>query len=64
MRDYQKAIRFMSEMAFFCAAAVFIGNFIDIKLHTRPLFLLGLLAYAFIGSLVKLVKGFGDEDER
>lgn len=61
MKDYQKAIRFLSVMALSCVLAVFGGNFIDQFFHTTPLFLLILLFYAIGGNLYKLLKDTGDE---
>ncbi|MGL5979109.1 MAG: AtpZ/AtpI family protein [Erysipelotrichaceae bacterium] len=39
--------------------AVFLGNFLDEFLHTSPLFLIGLLLYVIVGSLLWLIKEVG-----
>ncbi|MEF9919737.1 MAG: AtpZ/AtpI family protein [Erysipelotrichaceae bacterium] len=61
MREYQKAIKVISTMALTCILAVFIGHFIDQKLHTTPFFLLALLAYAIGGNLYRLFKDNGED---
>lgn len=57
MKEYGKAIRFMTTMLLSCMLAVLAGLWIDDKLHTTPLFLFLLLAYAIGANFYLLLKG-------
>lgn len=61
MHDYHRAIRFISTMAAASILAVFIGHWLDEMLHTTPIIMLALLAYAIGGSFYQLLKDTGDE---
>ena len=62
MKDYYKAVRFMMTMLLSCLLAVLIGMWLDEKLHTTPIILLLLLAYAIIANLYLLMKGMSEHD--
>lgn len=57
--DFRKVQKFMGMIAAGSLLAVLAGNAIDGWLNTSPLFLIGLLLYVVIGSLVWLVKEYG-----
>ncbi len=57
--DYKIVQRFISRMSAGCIVAIILGNYVDDKLQTSPLFVFALLAYVVIGSLVLLVKEAG-----
>lgn len=63
MKGYQKIIRLITGMAVSCIGAAFIGIWVDNRLHTTPIVLLLLLAYAIGGNLYLIVKALGDEHE-
>ena len=62
MKEYYKAVRFMMTMLLSCLAAVLAGIWIDEKLHTMPIFLLLLLAYAIGSNFYLLLKGMKEHD--
>lgn len=62
MKEYNKALRFMMTLVLSCLVAVFIGFWIDKKLHTTPLFLLLFMFYAIGANLYLLMKGMDDND--
>lgn len=44
--------------------SIFIGNFLDKKFHTSPLFLIVLILYVVIGSLYLLIKEVNNENKK
>lgn len=61
MKEYYKAIRFVTLMLMSCLLAVLAGLWIDEQVHTTPLFLFILLAYAIGGNLYRLLKGSSED---
>lgn len=57
--DFKKVQKFIGMISAGSILAVFVGHQIDIFLNTSPLFLIGLLLYVIIGSLVWLIKEYG-----
>ena len=55
MKDVQKAIRFTMTLLISCILCVLAGVWLDEKLHSAPVFLLVLLAYAIFYLLWKAV---------
>lgn len=62
MKEYLKAIRFMTTMLLSCLVAVLVGLWLDEQLHTLPVCLLVLLAYAIIANFYLLLKGLREHD--
>lgn len=62
MKEAYRAMRMMFTMALACIAAVVVGHQLDTWLHTTPLCLLVLLAYAIIASLYLMIRKLGDDD--
>lgn len=52
----------MMTMLLSCLLAVLIGMWLDEKLHTTPIILLLLLAYAIIANFYLLMKGMSEHD--
>lgn len=61
MKEYVKAIRFMTTMFLSCMVAVLAGMWIDDQLHTTPLFLFLFLTYAIGASFYLLLKGMKEK---
>lgn len=61
MKEYYKAIRFVTLMLMSCLLAVLAGLWIDEQIHTTPLFLFILLTYAIGGNLYRLLKGSSED---
>lgn len=62
MNGYHQAMRFAFRLAFACIISVLLGIMLDKWLHTTPLFLIVLLAYATIGNLYLLVKECSEDE--
>lgn len=62
MKEYYKAVRFMTLMLMSCLIAVFAGLWLDDKLHTTPFFLFVLLTYAIGANFYLLLKGMKDNE--
>lgn len=56
MKDIQKAMRFTMTLFLSCILSVVAGIWLDEKLHTAPVFLLVLLAYAIGANFYLLWK--------
>lgn len=56
MNGFKIASRFVSRNILGSIVAILIGMKMDEWLHTKPLFLIGLLLYVIIGSIFLLVK--------
>lgn len=52
----------MMTMLLSCLLAVLLGIWLDGKLHTTPIILLLLLAYAIIANFYLLMKGMSEHD--
>ena len=57
MKDVQKAIRFTMTLLISCILCVLAGVWLDEKLHSAPVFLLVLLAYAHWSQFLFIVEG-------
>lgn len=62
MKDFKKAVRFMTGMMISCVIAVFVGMWLDKLLHTEPWIFLLLLLYAIAGNLYLLMKGLNIDE--
>ena len=62
MKEYYKAVRFMMTLLLSCILAVLVGIWLDKKLHTMPIMLLVLLAYAIGANFYLLMKGWDEKD--
>lgn len=62
MKEYYKALRFMMTFLLSCALATIAGVWLDKKLHTTPIVLLLLLAYAIGANFYLLMKGWDEKD--
>lgn len=62
MKEYSKAIRFLTTMTLSCILAVFVGNWLDEQLHTTPWVFLGLLFYAIGANFYLLWKGLSIDE--
>lgn len=62
MKEYYKALRFMMMILLSSILAVCIGIWLDQKLHTTPIMIILLLAYAIGSSFYLLMKGWDQHD--
>lgn len=62
MKDVQKAIRFTMTLLISCILCVLAGVWLDEKLHSAPVFLLVLLAYAIGANFYLLWKAVIKDD--
>ncbi|MCH4286723.1 MULTISPECIES: AtpZ/AtpI family protein [Bacillota] len=62
MKDVQKAIRFTMTLLISCILCVLAGVWLDEKLHSAPVFLLVLLAYAIGANFYLLWKAVSKDD--
>lgn len=62
MKDVMKAMRFMTMLLFSCILCVLAGIWLDDQLHTTPIFLLVLLAYALGSNFYLLWKGMSKDE--
>lgn len=62
MKEYYRAVRFLMTLLLSCLLAVLAGVWVDEKLHTAPVFLLVLLAYALGTNFYLLLKGMNAHD--
>ena len=62
MKDMQWALRWLAVFVVSCLAGVVIGLWLDQLLHTTPIFILLLVAYAIIGNFYKLWKEMSKDE--
>lgn len=61
MKQAYLAMRYVTTMVLACVIAVAAGLALDDWLHTSPIMVLGLLAYAVASSLYMMIKKLGAE---
>lgn len=62
MKSAYQAMRVIFTMVLSCVICMWLGNLLDDVLHTSPLCLLILLAYAIISSIYLMIRKLGKDE--